>query len=329
MLDIGRREFMTLLGGAAAAWPLAARAQQAMPVVGFLHSQSPGEFLSSETAFRQGLKEAGYVEGENVHIAFRWGVGQNNRLPGLAADLVAQRVTVMVAAGGGPSAMAAKAATATIPIVFVFGGDPVKAGFVASFNRPGGNMTGVSFFSTGLGAKRLELLYQLVPNTPAFALLLNPNNPEATPQPSDFEEAAHRLGRQFHILNASSEAEIDTAFAALVERRVGALVVGGDPFFANRRRQLTALAARHRIPAIYSLREFAADDGLMSYGNSITEAYRQTGIYAGQILKGAKRADLPVVQSTKFELVINLKTAKALGLDVPLHLQQLADEVIE
>jgi ABC-type uncharacterized transport system substrate-binding protein len=325
-----RREFITLLGGVAVTWPLTARAQQvAMPVIGFLHSQSPGSSFLSETAFRQGLKEAGYVEGENVHIAFRWAEGQNNRLPRLAADLVARRVTLIVAAGGGPSVMAAKVATTTIPIVFVFGGDPVKADMVTSFNRPGGNMTGVSFFSTGVGAKRLELLSQLAPNIPTVALLLNPNNPEATPQPSDFEEAARRLGRQFHVLNAGNEAEIDTAFAALVERRVGALVVGGDPFFASRRGQLTALAARHAIPAIYSLREFTADGGLMSYGNSLTEAYRQAGIYAGRILKGAKPADLPVERTTKFELVINLKTAKALGLTVPPALLVVADEVIE
>ena len=326
---IRRRELIVALGGAAA-WPLAARAQQAaMPVIGFLHSQSPGPSAQSETAFRLGLKELGYIEGENLHIAFRWAEGQNDRLSGLAADLVARRVTVIVTAGGGPSAMAAKAATTTIPIVFVFGGDPVKAGIVTRFNQPGGNVTGVSFFSTGLGAKRLELLLQLVPGARLVALLFNPSNPEAAPQPMDFEEAARKLGRQFHVLSAASEAEIDTAFTTLVERRVGALVVGGDPFLAARRRQLIALATRHAIPAIYSLRETTADGGLMSYGNSLTHSYRQAGIYAGRILKGAKPADLPIEQATKFELAINLKTAKTLGLSVPPELLVAADEVIE
>jgi putative ABC transport system substrate-binding protein len=328
-MKMKRRDFVTLLGGAAA-WPFAARAQQpAMPVIGFLHTQSPGAAASAEVAFRGGLKELGYVEGENVRIAFRWAEGQNDRLPALAADLVARRVSVIIAAGGGPSASAAKAATTTIPIVFVFGGDPVKAGMVASFNRPGGNMTGVSFFSTALGAKRLELLHQLVPSTSAVALLLNPNNPEAIPQPADFETAARRLGREFHVLNAGTESEIEAAFAALIERRVAALVVGGDPFFVSRRRHLIALATRHAIPAIYSLREFVADGGLMSYGNSLTEAYWQAGLYAGRVLKGARPADLPVQQATKFELAINLKTAKTLGLHVPAELLVAAGEVVE
>src|SRR6516165_9744575 len=249
-----RREFITLLGGAAAAWPLAAWAQQsAMPVVGFLSGRSPGESAPYEAAFRLGLKESGYAEGENALTAFRWAEGQNHRLPALAADLVASRVAVIAAVGGPPSIMAAKAATATIPIVFTFGGDPVKAGFVASFDRPGGNITGVSWFSAALAAKRLELLLQLVPDASIVALLLNPNNPEeAAPQLPDFEQAAHDLGRQFHILNAASETEIDAAFRALVERRVGALVVGADPFLLSRRQQLVALAARHAIPTTYS-----------------------------------------------------------------------------
>ena len=248
-----RREFISLLGGAAA-WPLAARAQQAaMPVIGFLSSRSPGESATSEAAFRVGLKESGYAEGENAHIAFRWAEGQYHRLPVLAPDLVAIRVAVIAAVGGGPSIMAAKAATATIPIVFTFGGDPVKAGFVASFERPGSNVTGVSWFSAALAAKRLELLLQLVPDASIVALLLNPNNTEeAAPQLPDFEQAARHLGRQFHILNAASETEIDAAFRALVERRVGALVVGADPFLLSRRQQLVALAARHAIPTTYS-----------------------------------------------------------------------------
>ena len=325
-----RREFISLLGGAAA-WPLAARAQQAaMPVIGFLSSRSPGESATSEAAFRVGLKESGYAEGENAHIAFRWAEGQYHRLPVLAPDLVAIRVAVIAAVGGGPSIMAAKAATATIPIVFTFGGDPVKAGFVASFERPGSNVTGVSWFSAALAAKRLELLLQLVPDASIVALLLNPNNPEeAAPQLPDFEQAARRLGRQFHILNAASETEIDTAFRTLVERRVSALVVSSDPFLVNRRQQIIARAARDAIPAIYTSRGYVADGGLMCYGNSLTAAYHRAGSYVGRILKGAKPADLPIWQATEFELVINSKTAKALGLTIPDKLIALADEVIE
>jgi len=255
--------------------------------------------------------------------------GQNDRLPVLAADLVARRVAVIVAVGGGPSVVAAKAATATIPIVFTFGGDPVKAGIVGSFNEPSGNITGVSWFGSDIVAKKLELLLQLVPDAGVVALLLNPNNAEVALQPSEFEEAAKKLGRQFHIVNAGSEAEIDRAFAALVERRVGALVEGSDPFLFSRRRHIIALAARHAIPTIHPNREAVADGGLMSYGNSLTEAYRRAGNYAARILQGAKPADLPVERLTKFELVINLKTTKAFGLTIPDKLLALADEVIE
>jgi len=327
---VKRRDFITLLGSAAASWPLAARAQQAaMPVIGFLSSRSPSESAGNEMAFRQGLRDSGYVESENVHIAFRWADGQNDRLPVLAADLVARRVAVIVAVGGGPSVVAAKAATATIPIVFTFGGDPVKAGIVGSFNEPSGNITGVSWFGSDIVAKKLELLLQLVPDAGVVALLLNPNNAEVALQPSEFEEAAKKLGRQFHIVNAGSEAEIDRAFAALVERRVGALVEGSDPFLFSRRRHIIALAARHAIPTIHPNREAVADGGLMSYGNSLTEAYRRAGNYAARILQGAKPADLPVERLTKFELVINLKTTKAFGLTIPDKLLALADEVIE
>jgi putative tryptophan/tyrosine transport system substrate-binding protein len=329
-VTIGRRELLAALGSAAAAWPLAARAQQpAMPVIGFLSSRSPGESAPHERAFRLGLKDSGYVESENVHIAFRWAEGENERLPALAADLVARRVAVILAVGGGPSVIAAKAATATIPIVFTFGGDPVQAGFVGSFNEPSGNITGVSWFGSNLAPKKLELLLQLVPDAAVVALLLNPNNAEVALQPSEFEQAVSTLGRQFHIVNAGSEVEIDSAFAALVERRVGALVEGSDPFLFSRRRQIIALAARHAIPTIHPNRESVADGGLMSYGNSLTEAYRRAGNYAARILKGAKPADLPVERLTKFELMINLKTARTLGLTVPDKLLALADEVIE
>src|SRR5215831_271686 len=306
------------------------RGANPMPVIGFLSSRSPDESAAHVTAFRLGMKEAGdYVEGENVHIAFRWAEGQNNRLSALAADLVERRVGVIVAAGGGPSINAAKAATPTIPIVFTFSGDPVKAGFVASLNKPGANITGVSWFGSNLAAKKLELLLQLVPDAAVVALLLNPNNAQVALQPLDFEQAARKLGRQFHIVNAGSEVEIDSAFAAHVERRVGALVEGSDPFLFSRRRQIIALAARHAIPTIHPNRESVADGGLMSYGNSLTEAYRRAGNYAARILKGAKPADLPVERLTKFELVINLKTARTLGLTVPDKLLALADDVIE
>jgi len=325
-----RREFITLLCGAAATtWPLVARAQQtSMPVIGFLSSRSEIDSALHVAAFRQALREVGYVEGQNVAIDYRWADGQYDRLPGLAADLVSRQVAVIFA-GGGSAARAAKAATTMIPIVIVIGEDPVKFGLVASLNRPGGNISGMSTFNAVLGSKRLELLHELVPTVATIGLLVNPNYPSAELEIGETEVAAHAVGRNLIILKASTASEIDAAFASLVQQRVGALVVTGDPLFVSQRDKVVTLAARHAVPTIYVQREFAVAGGLIGYGTNLTDAYRQVGIYAGRILKGEKVADLPVVQPTKFELVINIKTAKALGLTVPDKLLALANEVIE
>lgn len=325
-----RRKFVALLGGVVAAWPLAARAQQkAMTVIGVLSTGSPsdssGPFMG---AFRQGLSEAGYVEGQNLAIEYRWAEGNYDRLPALAADLVGRKVDLIMA-GSPPSALAAKSATSTIPIVFRGGADPVGGGLVASLARPGGNLTGVSFVADELTAKRLELLSELVPRAGVFALLVNPSGANTERLIRVEQEAARTKGLQLHVLKAGSESEIDSAFASLVQLHVDALVVGADPFLSNRRELLVALASRYAVPAIYAWREFADSGGLISYGSSLTTAFRLVGAYAGKVLKGAKPADLPVQQPTTFELVINLKAAKALGLEVPPTLVARADEVIQ
>jgi putative ABC transport system substrate-binding protein len=324
-----RREFITLLGGTAVAWPLATRAQQpAMPVIGFLISASPDTYAPMVAAFRQGLKETGYIEGQNVAIEYRWAEGQFDRLPAMAADLVRRNATV-IAALGPPAALAAKAATSTIPIVFVTGSDPVQAGLVASLNRPGGNVTGVYLLLIGLEGKRLGLLRDLVPHVKLTGLLINPRSPDSEAQSRALQAAARGVGQQILVVEAGSDGEFDAAFAALAQRQAGALVVAADIFFTARRERIVALVARLAIPAIYELREFAVAGGLMSYGTSLLDGYYQNGVYVGRILKGAKASDLPVLQSTKFEFVINLKTAKALGLEVPPGLSATADEVIE
>ena len=326
-----RREFITLLGGAAAAWPLAARAQQpSMPVIGFLDARSPDTMGGRLSALRRGLKETGYVEGENVAIVYRWAEGRFDRLPELAAELVRREVTVMAMGGGSPATFAAKAATTTIPIVFGVGEDPVKLGLVTSLARPGGNLTGVNFFNVELAAKRLELLREVVPAAARVAVLVNPDNvanTEATMR--DVGAAARAMGRQIQVLKASTSREIDAAFAALVRERPDALFVAGDSWFNSRRVQLANLTVRHALPAAFSQREIVEVGGLMSYGSDILDVYRQIGVYVGRILKGTKPADLPVVQSSKFELVINASTARMLGLTVPDKLLVAADEVIE
>jgi putative ABC transport system substrate-binding protein len=323
-----RRQFITLLGGTATGWPLAARAQQpAMPVIGLLNGGSPKAYAPYVAAFRQALKEGGYIEGQNVAIEYRWAEGRYDRLPALAADLVRRQVTVIAA--NTPAAFMAKAATATIPIVFTLGGDPVEVGLVASLNRPGGNITGVTQLNVEVAPKRLELLHELIPTATIMAVLVNPTNSNAETLSRDLQAAARTLGVQLHILHASTERDIDEAFAGLPQLRAGGLMIGGDAFFNTRSEQLGALTVRHAVPTIYQYREFAAAGGLMSYGSNLADAYHLAGVYTARILGGAKPADLPVQQSTKVELIINMKTAKALGLTFPLSLLGRADEVIE
>ncbi len=326
-----RREFITLLGGAAAAWPLVARAQQApMPVMGFMDSGSPVPNAQLVAALKQGLNESGYVEGQNLSIEYRWAEGNYSRLPELATDLVRRQVAVIVATGGEPSGRAAMAATSNIPIVFDAGGSPVEQGMVASLNRPGGNMTGVNQMAEELVTKELGLLHELVPKAHVIGVLVDPNNATRSDAiVKNAQKAVSALGCTMEVLAAGSDEGIDKAFATLAQKHIGALFVGPNAFFYNRRDRIIALAARHAVPTLYVRREFAASGGLMSYGTSLPDTYRQVGVYAGRILKGAKPADLPVVQPTKFDLVINLKTAKALGLEIPPTLLARADEVIE
>ena len=327
MLDMRRRQFITLLGGAAA-WPLSSRAQSNMPVVGFLNSLSSAETANFVVAFREGVAQAGLVEGKSIRFEYLYADGAYQRLPGMAAEFVRQNVAV-IAAGAPPAALAAKAATATIPIVFVVGFDPVTAGLVASYNRPGGNATGVSLITSPLAQKRLELIFELVPKARIISMLVNPTFPDTAIEVQDAQKAASANGRQLRTVNAGTAAEIDSAFALIREQGAEALIVASDPFFVTQREQLAALAARHAIPAIYPFRESVAAGGLMSYGASLADAYRQVGLYSGRIVKGEKPSDLPVVQPTTFEMVINLKAAKSLGIDVPATLQARADEVIE
>jgi putative tryptophan/tyrosine transport system substrate-binding protein len=331
MSDMKRRKFITLLGGAAAAWPLAARAQQqsAMPVIGVLGGHTRAQWQPFLTAFHQGLKQVGYIEGENVASEYRWAEGHYDRLPALAADLVHRQVAVIAAIGGVNSALAAKAATSEIPIVFLTGRDPVELGFVESFNRPGGNLTGVSLLNDELVAKRLELLRELVPKAATIAILINPDNRNHPSHARTLEAVARAGGQQVIVIGAAADGDFEPAFAMLVQRRADALVVNADPFFDSRQEQIVGLATRHAVPTIFPWREFVQAGGLASYGTSLLDAHRQTGVYAGRILKGAKPADLPVVQATKFEMLVNLKTANALGLTVPTSILLRADEVIE
>jgi putative tryptophan/tyrosine transport system substrate-binding protein len=331
MVHVTRRQLITLLGGAAVAWPLAARAQQpAMPLVGVLSAEWPEPFADRLRAFRQGLSETGYVEGRNVAIEYRWAEGHNDRLPVLAAELVRRQVTVIVAAGSTPATLAAKAATTTIPIAFYLGADPVDIGLVASLSRPGGNLTGVVGLNAEVSAKRLELLHELVPASTTIALLVNSTNPVVVETLTrDLHAAARRLGIQLQVLHASSENEIDAAFARLVQLQAGALVIAADALFNSLSKHLAALTVRHAVPAIYQFREFVSAGGLVSYGTTVADTYRPLGVYTGRILKGEKPADLPVLQATRMHLIINMRTANALGITVPLPLVGRADEVIE
>jgi len=325
-----RREFITLLGGAGATWPLAARAQQAaMPAVGVLLPGTPAAEMLLLDAFKRGLAQAGYTEGQAVALEYRWAEGRFDRPPALAADLVRRNVSAIVTLSGTISALAAKAATTSIPILFVTGGDPVKAGLIASLNRPGGNVTGINLLAGSLDGKRVELLHEVVPNIVELAMLRNPNNPNSDPEIAEARAAAGTRGLRLRVFDASTPSEIDSAYAALAQERLGAVVVGTDPFLNDRVEQLVALAARHVAPAIYGYREFTAAGGLLSYGTSRTEASRQLGIYVARVLKGERPADLPVQQAVKIELVLNIKTAKTLGLSFPLPLLARADEVIE
>jgi putative ABC transport system substrate-binding protein len=325
-----RREFITLLGGAAVAWPFAARAQPAaMPVIGYLSSRSPDDTRHLLAAVRQGLQETGYVEGRNVALEYRWALGQYDRLPAMAAELARKSLAVIVTTGGDPSALAAKAATSTIPIVFVMGSDPVQYGLVASYNRPGGNATGINILTNIMEPKRLGILHDLMPQASVVAALVNPSFPPARMQSRDIEEAARAIGIKAEVFGASTDGEIDAAFQSIAQQRIPALIVASDPFFDTRRGKLVALAAQNKLPTIYYFREFAVDGGLISYGIDLPDAYRLAGVYAGRILNGAKPAELPVLQSTKSQFVINLKTAKTLGVKISDNLLTLADEVIE
>jgi ABC-type uncharacterized transport system substrate-binding protein len=325
---IGRRDFITLLGGSAAAWPLAARAEQALPVIGYLSSLAKDVSVHFDAAFRRGLSELGYVEGQNVSIEYRWITNSYDPLPRMAADLVQGQVAVICALGP-PAVLAAKAATTGIPIVFVTGADPIKFGFVASFNRPGGNITGIWIVSTVLAQKRLQLMRELLPKAELIALLVNPTSPVAAPQSQDAQAAAHALGLKLNVLNAVSEEDLDQAFRSLAQQRADALFVSADPFFYSRRERVVTLAARHAIPTLYEIREYVEVGGLISYGTVFREGYYKGGMYTGRILKGVKPAELPVEQVNKLELVVNLKTARALGLAIPPTLLALTDEVIE